>query len=101
MANVKKYSVLLIMAVVVMGVSAAALAADKVNINTAGVEELAKLQRVGPKVAADIVEYRQKNGHFKTIEDLKRVKGVGDKVFELNKDAITVGDQKAVKPSDK
>ncbi|NJL58743.1 MAG: helix-hairpin-helix domain-containing protein [Desulfobacteraceae bacterium] len=79
----------------IIGMTAAVWAADsKININTATVEELAKLQRVTPKLAADIAEYRAKNGNFKTIDDLKKVKGFDDKLLKLNKDLITVGDSK-------
>jgi|DewCreStandDraft_5_1066085.scaffolds.fasta_scaffold104878_2 competence protein ComEA len=61
-----------------------------VNINTASVEELAQLPRIGEKMAQRIVEYRQKNGSFKTTEDLKAVQGIGDKNFEEIRPLITV-----------
>jgi len=64
--------------------------AKSVNINTASVEELVQLPRVGEKVAERIVQYRQKNGSFKTIEDLKAVQGIGDKIFEEIRNMITV-----------
>ena len=61
------------------------------NINTATAEELADtLPRVGKSTAALIVSYREKNGPFKKIEDLKNVKGIGDKTFEKLKDLICV-----------
>ncbi len=63
---------------------------EKININTATVEELVKLERVGPKYAARIIEYRETNGPFKTPEDIMKVKGIGPKTFEVNKDRITV-----------
>ncbi len=63
----------------------------KVNINTATVEELVKLPGVGDSVAKKIVEHREKNGNFKATEDLKNVKGIGEKKFEKMKDLITVG----------
>ncbi|NYE56295.1 ComEA family DNA-binding protein, partial [Carboxydothermus ferrireducens] len=53
-------------------------------------EELDKLPGVGPATAAKIIEYREQNGPFATIEDLKKVKGIGDKKFETLKDYITV-----------
>ncbi|ABB15935.1 helix-hairpin-helix domain-containing protein [Carboxydothermus hydrogenoformans] len=62
----------------------------KVNINTATAEELDELPGVGPATAAKIIEYREQNGPFATIEDLKKVKGIGDKKFETLKDYITV-----------
>ena len=63
---------------------------EKININTATVEELVKLERVGPKYAARIIEYRETNGPFKQPEDIVKVKGIGPKTFEANKDRITV-----------
>ena len=70
----------------------AAMATDgKININSATVDELTQLQKVGPKTAERIVAYRDANGPFKTIDDLKNVKGIGDKVLALNKDRLTVG----------
>lgn len=62
-----------------------------VNINTAPEAELLKLQGVGPVIAKAIVDDRKNNGSFKTIDDLKRVKGIGDKNFEKLKGEITVG----------
>lgn len=60
-----------------------AAAEGKVNINTASVEELSLLPRVGATVAARIVEYRDSNGSFETTEDLMLVKGIGERTFEL------------------
>lgn len=54
----------------------------KVNINTATVEELKTLKGVGEKKAEAIIEYRKKNGSFKTKEDLMKVRGIGKKLFE-------------------
>jgi competence protein ComEA len=64
--------------------------ANKVNINTASVEELAALKGIGEKTAQAIVAYRGASGPFKTIEDIKNVKGIGDKKFEDLKDSITI-----------
>ena len=64
--------------------------ADKININTATVEELAQLDRVGPKYAARIVEFRDQNGPFQAPEDIMRVAGIGAKTYEANKDRIAV-----------
>jgi competence protein ComEA len=64
--------------------------AKKVNINQASVEEIAVLKNVGPKYAERIVQYRQTNGPFKSPEDLMKVKGIGPKTFELNKELITI-----------
>ena len=62
----------------------------KININTATVEELVQLDRVGPRYAEKIIAFRQENGPFKTPEDIMLVAGIGQKTFELNKDRIVV-----------
>ena len=91
----KKVLVLMLMVcfMAVMTAPAVAAGSDTININTASVDELTQLQKVGPKTAENIVAYRDANGPFKTVDDLKNVKGVGDKILELNKDRISVGKQ--------
>ncbi len=64
---------------------------QKININTAQSEELQKLPRVGPAIAQRIIDYRKENGNFKRIEDIMKVRGIGEKVFGQLKDLITVG----------
>lgn len=59
-----------------------------ININIAGIEELDKLEGVGPSIASKIIEYRQKNGGFRNINELKLVSGIGDKMFEKIKDKV-------------
>ena len=67
----------------------AALSAAPVNVNTAGAEEIAQaLNGVGVVKAQSIVTDRKANGPFKTAEDLARVKGVGAKTVEKNKEDI-------------
>jgi competence protein ComEA len=61
-----------------------------VNINTATVDELKSLPGVGPAKAAAIVEYRSRNGNFKSVEELKQVKGIGDGIFNKLKDEATI-----------
>ena len=63
---------------------------QKININKADVATLATLPGIGPSKAQSILSYREENGHFQTIDDLKNVSGIGDKTFEKLKDAITV-----------
>ncbi|MBC2736796.1 MAG: helix-hairpin-helix domain-containing protein [Desulfobacteraceae bacterium] len=91
----KKVLVLMLMVcfMAVMAAPIVATGSDTININTASVDELTQLQKVGPKTAENIVAYRDANGPFKTVDDLKNVKGVGDKILELNKDRMTVGKQ--------
>lgn len=69
--------------------AAQALAAEKVNINTADAAKLEQvLVGVGPAKAAAIVEYRKTNGPFKSAEELAMVKGIGLKMVEQNRDRI-------------
>ncbi|CAN4278341.1 helix-hairpin-helix domain-containing protein [Pseudoxanthomonas sp. LjRoot125] len=66
-----------------------ALAAEKVNINTADAAALDRvLVGVGPSKAAAIVEYRKTNGPFKSAEELAMVKGIGLSLVEQNRDRI-------------
>jgi len=67
-----------------------ATAAAPVNLNTATAEQLATIPGVGPKMAERILDYRQKNGGFKKVEDLMNVSGVGEKSFLKMKPLITV-----------
>lgn len=62
----------------------------KININTADSAELQKLNGIGEKKAQQIISYRQKNGQFKQIEDLKQVSGIGDKTFETLKSQLEI-----------
>ena len=70
-----------------------------VNLNTATAEQLDSLPGVGPKVAARIIEYRQKNGPFKKIEDLMNVRGIGEKNFLKIRNRLTVGAAKPANPT--
>lgn len=62
----------------------------KVNINTADSETLQTLDGIGEAKAEAIIEYREENGDFETIEDIKNVSGIGDSIYEKIKDYITV-----------
>jgi competence protein ComEA len=62
----------------------------KVNINKATPEQLMELKGIGESYAKRIVEYREKNGPFKKIEDIMMVQGIGTKIFESIKDKITL-----------
>jgi competence protein ComEA len=61
----------------------------KVNINKATVDELCVLKRIGPSYAQRIVDYREQNGPFEKPADIMKVRGIGLKTFEANKDMIT------------
>lgn len=54
----------------------------QISINDAAISELVNLPGIGPSIAQRIVEYRDMNGKFKKLEDVKKVKGVGDKLFQ-------------------
>ena len=69
----------------------ASQATAQVNLNTATQAQLEALPGVGARTAALIIEYRQKSGGFKKVEDLMNVKGVGEKSFLKLKSLITVG----------
>jgi competence protein ComEA len=92
MKGVKKFFVLAVVVSVLMALVPVALAeqGDKININEASVTELMKLKKIGQKYAERIVAYREKNGPFQKPEDIVKVKGIGQKTFELNADKITV-----------
>lgn len=62
----------------------------KVNINSATIEDLKTLNGVGDSKAKNIIEYRDKNGGFKLLEDIKNVTGIGEKMFERIKDQIEI-----------
>jgi competence ComEA-like helix-hairpin-helix protein len=65
--------------------------AAAVNLNTATAADLEKLPGIGAKVAARIVEYRQKKGPYRKIEELMNVQGIGEKSFLKLRSQITVG----------
>jgi len=69
----------------------------RININTASASELEALPRIGPKVAQRIVDFRTKNGNFRKVEEIMKVQGIGEKIFEQIKDQITVGAESAPK----
>ena len=62
-----------------------AVISSAVDINQAGADELATLISIGPKKALQIIAYRDLNGRFSSIEDLKNVKGIGDATVEKNR----------------
>ena len=85
----------LLCGVVLAGMGRGAVAAGaaptgaRINLNSASAEELARLPGVGPAKARAIVEYRAEDP-FRKPEDLRKVKGIGDKLYDRLKDQITV-----------
>ena len=65
-----------------------------ININTASATDLQRLAGIGAKTAGRVIEYRQKNGPFKKVEELMNVRGVGEKNFLKLKNQISVGTAK-------
>lgn len=69
-----------------------AFAGDKININTATMEQLQTLSGVGQSTAMAIIKYREKNGAFTAVEQLADVKGIGDKKLNKWSESISVKD---------
>ncbi len=88
----------LFLAITILSIFAAApaTAAGKININTASVEELQTLPKIGPKTAKAIVEYR-KHHPFKSVDELLNVKGIGEKKLEKLRPLVTVDKKKGDK----
>lgn len=61
-----------------------------VNINTATTKELLSITGIGESKASNVIKYREENGNFSSIEDIKNVSGIGDSLFEKIKKYITV-----------
>lgn len=75
-----------------------AFSAQPVDINSADAQTIATTMKgVGLKKAQAIVEYRQKNGNFTSLDELANVKGIGNKTVALNRESITVINNKAIK----
>ena len=79
----------------------AGMAMAAVNINSATKEQLESLDGIGPVKAQAIIDYRKKNGPFKSLEDVKKVDGVGDATFDkIRKDIGLSGETKVVQKTD-
>jgi len=81
-----------VMSAAVANVPSAGSPNMRININTATIQELESLPKIGPSIAQTIIDYRTRNGPFQEIDDITKVKGIGDATFAQIKDMITVGD---------
>ena len=92
MTATKRMIVLIVALAMVVAFSAPSWATDagKINLNKATAAELSQLKGIGMKYAERIVEFRDKNGSFKEVEDLLKIQGIGPKTLEKNKDRIIV-----------
>jgi competence ComEA-like helix-hairpin-helix protein len=68
---------------------AALAVSEKININTASLEDLMSLRGVGRTLAGRIIDHRTQKGPFKSVEELKEVKGIGEKLFSGIKDRLS------------
>jgi len=83
-------------AAVIVALAPCLLFAGPVNVNQADADTIAReLQGIGPIKAKAIVDYRESNGPFESVEDLLKVKGIGPKVLEDNKKNILLDDKKS------
>lgn len=76
---------------VLLAVQARAAEAKTVNLNSASEAELVALKGIGPAKAKAIIEHREKNGPFKSVDDLRLVRGIGDKLLEQLRPELSVG----------
>jgi competence protein ComEA len=86
----KIITILLLTFAILFAGTCCATAMDQININTAPIEKLMELDRIGAKYAQRIVEYRETYGAFEKPEDIMKVKGIGEKTWDANKDRIAI-----------
>ena len=80
-----------------LGIFGINMAFAAVNLNTATASDLDGIKGIGPSKAKAIIDYRSKNGSFKSVEDLKNVKGFGEKSIAKLKGELTVSGGESVK----
>jgi len=98
MMKLKNVLTMLLVVVLMAGFSSALMAAKQkvevkakiININTAQVSDFTVLPRIGKKIAKRIVDFRKKHGKFRRVEDLMKVKGIGEKTFNRFKKRLKV-----------
>ncbi|MFP4573890.1 MAG: ComEA family DNA-binding protein [Desulfobacterales bacterium] len=97
MLKIKKMSYVFLIVIMFIGIfgvffqAGAATSNEKIDVNTASVEELTEIKGVGPVIAERIVDYRENNGAFSAPEDLGNVKGLGPKTISEIKSQIVFG----------
>ncbi|WP_457551282.1 ComEA family DNA-binding protein [Desulfobacula sp.] len=93
MKQIKMFSIIILSGLLFLSFCQPVIAAQgKININTATKKELVTLKFVGDKIADRIIEFRKAHP-FETPADIMKVKGVGQKIFDTNKQLITVKDE--------
>ena len=68
----------------------ATIQSSSININTANLDQLTTLPRIGPVIGQRIIDYRNQNGRFMTTSDIQKIKGIGKKTYEGLKELIVV-----------
>jgi competence protein ComEA len=86
-----------ILSFLALGLFGINMAFAAVNLNTATASDLDGIKGIGPSKAKAIIDYRSKNGPFKSVEDLKNVKGFGEKSIAKLKGELTVSGGESVK----
>jgi len=88
---------LLLALILALAIAAAAIAA--VNVNTATKEELTSVKGIGDKRAQEIINYRTKNGPFKSVDDLGKVPGIGPGILKQIRPNVSVSGKTVIEPA--
>ncbi len=87
---IRRSALVIVLLIAAVSVDAAETTGGTININTADVKELMRLEGVGRRVAEKIVEYREHHGLFQKPEEIRRVEGIGSGLWERNRARIVV-----------